>query len=155
MPQIFHVSYNYKTKKEIEQYSSRLTRCILSEQVLTVIRNSSRFSFKLPSWVEAPFWFSYVLVTNEITWCHFKSTKQHNNIVSTSGHSLHFKHVINNRKSIHTDCSNLSRHLSLSLLNSSGGAVAQSVERATPGEEVPGSIPPVAAGSLLVGSVSV
>ena len=36
-----------------------------------------------------------------------------------------------------------------------GGAVAQSVERATPGEEVPGSIPSVAARSLLVGSVSV
>ena len=36
-----------------------------------------------------------------------------------------------------------------------GGAVAQSVERATPGEEVPGSIPAVAACSLLVGSVSV
>ena len=36
-----------------------------------------------------------------------------------------------------------------------GGAVAQSVERATPGEEVPGSIPAVAAHSLLVGSVSV
>ena len=35
------------------------------------------------------------------------------------------------------------------------GAVAQSVERATPGEEVPGSIPVVAARSLLVGSVSV
>ena len=35
------------------------------------------------------------------------------------------------------------------------GAVAQSVERATPGEEVPGSIPPVAARSLLAGSVSV
>ena len=34
-------------------------------------------------------------------------------------------------------------------------AVAQSVERATPGEEVPGSIPAVAARSLLVGSVSV
>ena len=34
-----------------------------------------------------------------------------------------------------------------------GGAVAQSVERATPGE-VPGSIPAVAARSLLVGSVS-
>ena len=32
---------------------------------------------------------------------------------------------------------------------------AQSVERATPGEEVPGSIPAVAARSLLVGSVSV
>ena len=36
-----------------------------------------------------------------------------------------------------------------------GGAVAQSVERATPGEEAPGSIPAVAARSLLVGSVSV
>ena len=36
-----------------------------------------------------------------------------------------------------------------------GGAVAQSVERATPGEEVPGSFPAVAAVSLLVGSVSV
>ena len=36
-----------------------------------------------------------------------------------------------------------------------GGAVAQSVERATPAEEVQGSIPAVAARSLLVGSVSV
>ena len=36
-----------------------------------------------------------------------------------------------------------------------GGAVAQSVERATPGEKVPGSIPAGAARSLLVGSVSV
>ena len=36
-----------------------------------------------------------------------------------------------------------------------GSAVAQSVERATPGEEVSGSIPAVAARSLLVGSVSV
>ena len=36
-----------------------------------------------------------------------------------------------------------------------GGAVAQSVERATPGKKVPGSIPAVAARSLLVGSVSV
>ena len=35
------------------------------------------------------------------------------------------------------------------------GTVAQSVERATLGEEVPGSIPAVAARSLLVGSVSV
>ena len=34
-------------------------------------------------------------------------------------------------------------------------AVAQSVELATPGEEVPGSIPAVAVRSLLVGSVSV
>ena len=36
-----------------------------------------------------------------------------------------------------------------------GGAVAQLVDRATPVEEVPGSIPTVAARSLLVGSVSV
>ena len=36
-----------------------------------------------------------------------------------------------------------------------GGAVAQSVERATPGEEFPGLIPTVAAQSLLVGSVLV
>ena len=35
------------------------------------------------------------------------------------------------------------------------GAVAQSVERATPDEEVLGPIPAVAARSLLVGSVSV
>ena len=32
---------------------------------------------------------------------------------------------------------------------------SQSVERATPGEEVSGSIPTVAARSLLIGSVSV
>ena len=36
-----------------------------------------------------------------------------------------------------------------------GGPVAQSVERAAPDQEVPGSIPAVAARSLLVGSVSV
>ena len=36
-----------------------------------------------------------------------------------------------------------------------GHLVAQSVERATPGEEVLGSIPAVAAHPLLVGSVSV
>ena len=36
-----------------------------------------------------------------------------------------------------------------------GGAVAQLVERPTPGEEVPGSIAAVAAHSLVVGSVSV
>ena len=35
------------------------------------------------------------------------------------------------------------------------GAVVQSVERSTPGEEVPGSIPAVAARSPLVGSVKV
>ena len=44
---------------------------------------------------------------------------------------------------------------SLKLGGGGGGAVAQSVERATPGQEVPGSIPAVAARSLLVGSVSV
>ena len=38
--------------------------------------------------------------------------------------------------------------------SSKGGAVAQSVERMTPGEEVPGLIPAVAACSLLVRSVS-
>ena len=38
---------------------------------------------------------------------------------------------------------------------SAEGAVAQSVERATPDEEVAGSIHAVAARSLLVGSVSV
>ena len=36
-----------------------------------------------------------------------------------------------------------------------GDAVAKSVELATPGEEVLGSIPAVAARSLLIGSVSV
>ena len=36
-----------------------------------------------------------------------------------------------------------------------GGGGSSAVERATPGEEVPGSIPAVAARSLLVGSVSV
>ena len=36
-----------------------------------------------------------------------------------------------------------------------GGAVAQSVERATPDEEVPSSIPAEAARSVLVGSVPV
>ena len=41
--------------------------------------------------------------------------------------------------------------LSISLI---GGAVAQSIERATPGEEVLGSIPAVAARSVLVGSLS-
>ena len=35
-----------------------------------------------------------------------------------------------------------------------GGAVAPPIERATPGEKVPGSIPALAACSLLVGSVS-
>ena len=36
-----------------------------------------------------------------------------------------------------------------------GGRGSSTVERATPGEEVPGSIAPVAARPLLVGSVSV
>ena len=45
--------------------------------------------------------------------------------------------------------------LSLSRGGGGGGAIAQLVERATPGEEVPGSIPAVAARSVLVGSVSV
>ena len=36
-----------------------------------------------------------------------------------------------------------------------GGRGSSKVERATPGEEVPGSIPAVAARSLQVGSVSV
>ena len=36
-----------------------------------------------------------------------------------------------------------------------GGRGSSAVERATPGEEVPGSIPAVAARSLQVGSVSV
>ena len=51
--------------------------------------------------------------------------------------------------------SSLPQIISFILLNKRGGAVAQSVERATPGEEVLGSIPTVAARSLLVGSVSV
>ena len=41
------------------------------------------------------------------------------------------------------------------LLICKGGAVAQSVERANPGEEIMGSIPALAARSLLVWSVSV
>ena len=36
-----------------------------------------------------------------------------------------------------------------------GGALAQPIERSTPGEEVPGPISVVAARSLLVGSMSV
>ena len=49
----------------------------------------------------------------------------------------------------------LSLSLKILLFEKVGGVVAQSVERATPGEEVPGLIPAVAARSLLVGSVSV
>ena len=44
-------------------------------------------------------------------------------------------------------------NFSVSIKRQNGGAVAQSVECATPGEEVKGSIPAVAARSLLVGSV--
>ena len=43
--------------------------------------------------------------------------------------------------------------MNLSLHLGGGGALAQLVECATPGEEVLGSIPDVAAQSLLVGSV--
>ena len=50
---------------------------------------------------------------------------------------------------------NFSACPSFCLLVCVGGAVAQSVERATPGEEVPGSIPASAARSLLAGWVSV
>ena len=50
----------------------------------------------------------------------------------------------------------LSLYPSISLsLPPSGGRGSSAVERATPGEEVPGSIPAVAACSPLVGSVSV
>ena len=48
-----------------------------------------------------------------------------------------------------------SLHIWLFMCVGGGGAVAQSVELAAPGEEVPGSISTVAARSLLVGSVSV
>ena len=41
------------------------------------------------------------------------------------------------------------------IMEGGGGAVAQSVERAIPGEEVLNSIPAVAARSLLVGSMTV
>ena len=40
-------------------------------------------------------------------------------------------------------------------LVTTGGAVAQSVERTTHGEEIMGSIPALAVRSLMVGSVSV
>ena len=48
----------------------------------------------------------------------------------------------------------ISLSFNVALTKSSGGAVAQSVERATPGEEVPSSILAVVAHSLLAGSVS-
>ena len=44
-------------------------------------------------------------------------------------------------------CNMLSHCESLSRKGGGGGALAQSVERATPGEEIPGSIPAVAARS--------
>ena len=47
------------------------------------------------------------------------------------------------------------REWSFRVLANQGGAEAQPVERAIPGEEVPVSIPAAAARSLLVGSVSV
>ena len=75
---------------------------------------------------------------------------------------LNDKHFINIDVSlssffIHLPSPPLSLYLPLSpyLSLSRGGAVAQSIERATSGEEVPGSIRAVAALSLLVGSVSV
>ena len=52
-------------------------------------------------------------------------------------------------------CISLAALLCRLTLRSQGGAVAQTVERTTPGEEIPGSIPAVAAHSLLVGSGSV
>ena len=51
-------------------------------------------------------------------------------------------------------CLSVSVCVSLCLSLSAGGAVAQSVELANPGEEVPRSIPTVAACSLLFGSMS-
>ena len=57
------------------------------------------------------------------------------------------------------DCSKFLKNctftIKMTAAREEGGAVAQSAERSTPGEEVPGSIPAVAARSLLVGSVSV
>ena len=47
------------------------------------------------------------------------------------------------------------KNKSLRIAAGGGGGVAQSVERSTPGEEVPGSIPAVTVRSLLAGSVSV
>ena len=47
------------------------------------------------------------------------------------------------------------RRVNYSSASTGGGSGSSAVERATPGQEVPGSIPAVAARSLLVGSVSV
>ena len=49
----------------------------------------------------------------------------------------------------------IARYVFGGMVGGGGGGVAQSVERTTPGQEVPGSIPAVAARSLLVGSVSI
>ena len=56
-----------------------------------------------------------------------------------------------------TKCSKSAGHYydCLDNITTSGGRGSSAVERATPGEEVPGSIPAVAARSLQVGSVSV
>ena len=56
---------------------------------------------------------------------------------------------------LHVALRHITRHVTVLKKTGGGGGVAQSVERATPGEEVPGSIAAVAARSLLVGSVSV
>ena len=60
------------------------------------------------------------------------------------------KHVLHTQEALKKDGYDINLHLYWQ-----GDAVAQSVERATPGEEVLASIPAVAARSLLVGSVSV
>ena len=52
-------------------------------------------------------------------------------------------------------CQEKTTALNVSMFHKSGGRGSSAVERATPGEEDPGSIPAVAARSLLVGSVSV
>ena len=56
---------------------------------------------------------------------------------------------------MHIFLTTLAMHKIFFFLSKVGGAVAQLVERATPGEEVRGLIPNVAARSLLVGPVSV
>ena len=55
--------------------------------------------------------------------------------------------------SLHPLCGNLMERAKV--IKQKGGRVAQLVKLATPGKEVLGSIPAVAARSLLVGSVSV
>ena len=56
---------------------------------------------------------------------------------------------------IHSRIHTLTLLIAKGLPRNSGGRGSSAVERATPGEEVPGSISAVAARSLLVGSVSV